>query len=268
MKTLKISIIYSLILILFSCSSNSDDDNNTNPTDYNFSIIQNIQNIQELDNVSFSIDNINNASISNITWFVNNVQITNSSYSLEKLFTTFGNFTIKAKIDYNSSQSKTVEKTINVSERTKYIVTIKKVEIMSCSSDNNWYVNGLGYWVKLKFDIRELDESNSETIKFISNEDATNWNTGASMYYPKIWDISNANYKVKVYQVGNYYPNNQQYYHTNITFYSAKSQQLVQQPFYQFNNLKLDLNPYRSLQPTTIILTNFDTQIRLTLQWN
>jgi hypothetical protein len=235
---------------------------------YNFSILQSIASIQELDNVTFSIDNPNNAAISNITWFVNDVQVPNLSFDLEKLFTTPGNFVIKAKVDYNNAQSKTVEKTIYVVERPKYLVTIKKVEIMSYANDGVWYVSGLGYWVKLKFDMRELDESGSESIKYISSEDATNWNTGASMRYPKVWDISNANYTVKVYQTGNYYPNNQEGYNTYISFQAAKSQQLVQQPYYEFNNLKLDLNPYRSLRPTTISLSNFDTQIRLTVEWN
>lgn len=236
--------------------------------DYNFSIMQSIASIQELDNVTFSIDNPNNAAISNITWFVNNVQAPNLSFNLEKLFTTPGNFVIKAKVDYNNALSKTVEKSIYVVERPKYLVTIKKVEIMSYANDGVWYVNGLGYWVKLKFDMRELDESGSESIKYISSEDATNWNTGASMRYPKVWDISNANYKVKVYQTGDYYPNNQGYYHTNILFQAAKSQQLVQQPYYLFNDLKLDLNPYRSLRPTTVSISNVDTEIRLTLEWN
>jgi hypothetical protein len=265
MKTINV-FFYFLVSILFSCSCNTSD--NVNPTDYNFSITQSIQSIQELDNVTFSIDNLNNASITNITWFVNDVQMPNLSYELEKLFAMPGNFVIKAKIEYNSALSKTIEKNIYVVERPKHLVTIKKVEVMSYANDDNWYVSGLGYWVKLKFDIRELDESGSESIKYISSEDATNWNTGASMRYPKVWDISNANYTVKVYQTGNYYPNNQESYHTYISFQAAKSQQLVQQPYYEFNNLKLDLNPYRSLRPTTISLSNFDTQIRLTVEWN
>lgn len=266
-KIRKYLFISFILFLFFSCSSDSNDGT-TNPVNYNFEILQDVQNIAELDNVSFSIDNENNAAITNITWFIDNIRIDNASFTLEKSFPTFGNYTVTARVDYNNNQSKTVEKVVLVAERPKYTVTIKKVELLSYSNDNFWYVNLLGYYVKLKFDITELDESNTQTIKYISSIDEANWGNGGIMFYPKVWDISDANYQVKVYQTGNFYPNNQPDYHTRITFYAARSQGLVQQPFYGFNNLELNLNPYRSLQPSIITLTNLDVEIRLTLQWN
>lgn len=267
MKTVINSFLSAIILMLFSCSSNSDDGADTSPTVPTFTIIQNVQNIQELDNVIFSVGNPNSANIHNITWFVNNTQVSNS-YDLEKAFSSFGSFTIKAKIDYNNTETTTIQKTVAVAERPKKLVSIKKVEMLSYAYDGQFYVTNLGYYVKLKFDIRELDESGSETIKYIATENDDNWGDGGIMYYPKVWDIASANYKVKVYNTGNYYPNNHEYYHTDIIFYAAKSQGLVQQPYYQINSLKLDLNPYRSLQPTTVTIVNEGMEIRLTLQWN
>lgn len=255
--------LFLLVFItLLSCSGNSDDE------DFNFTISQNIENIQELDEVYFNLDNINGSNITNATWYLNSSQVENNSLFYIKKFNEFGTFDLKVIVNYNNGQSKTIQKNLIVTERPKYNVTIKKVEILSYAFDNDFYVSLIGYRVKLKFDIRELDVFGNETIKYISTENTDNWANSSVMYYPKVWDVSSANYKVKVFQSGNYFPNNHPNYHTKIIFYSAKSQQAVQQPYLEFNTYRLDLNPYRTLQPTTITENNNGLQVRLTLQWN
>ncbi|MBL7885444.1 MAG: hypothetical protein JNJ52_01745 [Flavobacterium sp.] len=271
MKTLK-WLLFATSFIIISCSNSSDDSPQNSSENYTFSIDQDIQNIQELDNVTFFIQNTNSANINSIAWYVNNTMVSNTSTNLQKTFLTFGSFTIKAVVNYYNSQNtlltKTIEKQIQVSERPKNLVTIKKIEIVSFTDAYQFYVSLNGYYMKSKFDIRELDELDNPVIRLISTENSQNWGNSSSMTYPMSWDIISQNYQVKVYQSGNYYPNNQQYYHTDLTFYGAKSLVGVQQPFQQISNFKLDLNPYRSLHPTTINVSNLNMEIKLTLQWN
>ena len=70
MKHLK-QLFFLVIITLVSCSGNSDDEALTQ-TDYNFTISQNIENIQELDEVNFNLNNINVANITTATWYLNN----------------------------------------------------------------------------------------------------------------------------------------------------------------------------------------------------
>lgn len=263
MKTLKFIILNSAIILLFSCSK---DTNVSAVTEFKFTISQNVENIQEFDTAIFNIENNGNANISYVTWYIDNVEKTND-FAFEKYFEKTGNFNLKAKIFYENSLTKTIEKTIIVAERPKNLVTINKIELLSYAYNGQFYLDG-HYYVKLKFDLRELDETGNSIIKYLSTENTENWNQGGPMVYPIIWNTSNANYKVKVYKTGNYYPNNQEYYHTDLSLFAAKSNGLTQQPYYQLNNLKLDLNPYRSLKPSSITITNIDTEIRLTLQWD
>jgi hypothetical protein len=89
-----------------------------------------------------------------------------------------------------------------------------------------------------KFDIKELDEYNSNTIKYISSENTQNFN-GGNIDYPMSWDISAANYGVKVYQAGNFYPNNQPNYHASISFYGAdRNGDGSANAYFLINNLK------------------------------
>ena len=167
MKHLK-QLFFLVIITLVSCSGNSDDEALTQ-TDYNFTISQNIENIQELDEVNFNLNNINGANITTATWYLNNSQVENNSLYYIKKFNEFGNFVLKVIINYNNGQSKTIQTNLTITERPKYNVTIKKVEILSYSFDNDFYVNLNGYYVKLKFDIREFDIFGNETIKYISD---------------------------------------------------------------------------------------------------
>jgi hypothetical protein len=269
MKTIiKTSIILTIFTVLFSCSNSNDNPTSNNPQSYAFDMSQTSSSITELDNVVFSITNSNNANINTITWYVNNIQITPTSYTLSKTFIDFGTYIIKAKIDYNDSKTTTIEKSIVVTERPKNLVTISKVEITSYSAASQFETTYNGYYVKMKYEIRELDEYDSSVLKYISSENSQNWAHSSSMIYPISWDMSTANYNTKVYKSGSFYPNNQGYYNTEIIFYGAGSIGLIQQPYNTINDLKLDLNPYRTLHPTTINVSNGTMQIRLTLQWN
>ena len=144
MKTLK-WLLFATSFIIISCSNSSEDSPQNSSENYTFSIDQNIQNIQELDNVTFFIQNTNSANINSIAWYVNNTMVSNTSTNLQKTFLTFGSFTIKAVINYYNSQStllsKTIEKQIQVSERPKNLVTIKKIEILSFTDAYQFYVS-------------------------------------------------------------------------------------------------------------------------------
>ena len=273
MRILNNLVLISVLLLIFSCKKSTEENDPIIPPvvgNYNFTINQNIENIKEMDTVRFTIScSVNNTSITNITWYVNNNQVNVFSNSyFDKIFSTVGNYTVKAKIDYyksdNSLATSTIEKNIVVNERTKYLVKINKVEVLGYTGMSNFYISTLGYSLKSKFIINEKDESNLDVIKFTSTENFQNCNNAS--FNNMTWDISSANYQVKVFQSGNYYPLNQQGYNTEIDFYGAN---VFYGTSYQYLGiLYLNLNPYRSLKPSIIDVNTSSLQIRLTVEWN
>lgn len=272
MKTFKTLFLFIITSLLFSCSKSTNNNPNPIPETFTFSINQSVSNILELDDVTFSVSSSNiNANITKIVWLVNNVQISNSNpsiFTLTKAFSSAGTYAIKAVIYYNTSIA-TIEKSIVVNERPKSLVTFKNVEILSYFYDNEYYNSLYSFYkMKAKFEITELNAAGNDEIKVYSLENSQNWALNNFMIYPITWDISIADYKAKVYETGNFYPNNQGSYNSAITFYTAKSVGGIQQPYTIIKIAKIDLNPYRIQKPNTVDITYLDMKIRLTLQWN
>lgn len=265
-------ILIFFFLPFISCSSSDDEVSIENPqeTEYTFSIIQSKKEIYEFDNVVFNLLNSGNISIYSIQWYIDDVEI-DINEEINKTFMQSGNYKIKARIQhYNRSNTDIlttmVEKEIIVMPRAYYSVKIKKIEILSYSDFDNFAFNHYGVCSLISyFQIIELDEFGNPSIKYISSENNINEGVFVSNFQPMVWNISNVNYTVKVFQTGNYFPNGQSN-HTHFKIFGASVAQGT--PYSVINNYHVNLNSYRDIKPSTISENVNGMQIRLSLEWN
>lgn len=273
MQKLKAPLLLVFFLTLLSCSG-SDDSSSPVEQPATFAINQSVPNLEEGSEVTFTVSATSgNPSLASINWYLNNEYTTNDP-NFFRMFATAGSYTVKAEIQYykndNTLATATVEKTVTVTQRPKFLVKIKKVEILSFSGQSQFYTQFLGYYLRASFDIKEFDSSGTaQDIKYISAINSDNWAVGDNINYPITWNMAGANYSMVVYKTGNDYPNHQQSYNTLLTFYGAKRSGDGQTgPYNVINTYGVDLNPYRSLKPATISVNNNGMQIQLTLEWN
>ena len=267
----KILFCFCAAALSLSCSSSDDSPAAVAGTpNYTFDITQSVPAIVELDEVTFEVQSTGTATnINSERWYVND--ILNDEIQFGPIsFQEPGTYHLRVEITYGGTNvsSATINKDITIAERPKNLVKISNVEILSYAGQGQFYVDLLGYYMKAKFQITELDEAHSPIIRYISSENTQNFD-GGSMTYPISWNISSADYKVKVYRSGNYYPYGQQYYSTELDFYGAqRSSGGGAGAYYNIGTLYLDLNPYRSLHPTSITENTISgIEVRLTLEW-
>lgn len=268
MKNIKALLILAFVA-LTGCSS-SDDSNPVTEPEITFQISQDHNTIAEFDEINFTVTSTgSNFLINNISWYINGTQAESNFSDMRKVFNRAGSYNIRAEVNYqlsNASQySKTIEKTVTVTARPSYTVQLKKVEILSNVNDSQFYVPLLGYYMLAKYEIEGIDDQGSAYVAYMSP--VNNSNTGGSMHYPVSWDMAAANYKIKVYESGNYYPDNL-WYNSRIVFYAATRGNGSPNPYFALNTLFLDLNPYRFLKPTQLEVSNEGIAYRLTLDWN
>lgn len=75
--------IITILFCLVSCSNSDNNRTDTPVPDNNYTLVQSIDNIQELDNVAFTISGSNIIGISNTTWYINDIQINLSNYQFK-----------------------------------------------------------------------------------------------------------------------------------------------------------------------------------------
>lgn len=270
MKYIKTLLILTLV-VLSGCNSSDDSTSETVNPEVNFQINQDRETVTELDEINFTLaSSISNVGIMNVSWFVNGTRQESSYIDMRKLFERPGNYTIRAEVNYQLANapnppSKTIEKTITVGARPSYTVQLTKVEILSNTNDSQFYVPMLGYYMWAKYEIEGIDDQGLAYIAYMSPVNSTN--TGGSMQYPIVWDMAAANHKIKVYESGNYYPDNL-WYNSRITFYAANRGNGGPNPYFIFKTLFVDLNANRFLKPTQIERNVDGVAFRLTLQWN
>ncbi|CAL2074795.1 hypothetical protein [Tenacibaculum sp. 190524A02b] len=274
MKILKVLLLIVTFVTFYSCSNNSDniqDDNNIpTPKEYNFSITQSLNDIQELDKVEFKIGNKEDVNINEVKWYVNNNSV-EGYYDLHYTFSAFGEFKIKAEIIYykpqsSNSETKIVEKTVTVKEKPKYLVTVKKVEVLAYSYFENFKYNQFNRCsMKSYFQIEGKDEVGGYAILHSSSENLENARVYLYDFKVMSWDISAVDYKIKVYKTGNYYPNSQ-WYSSIFKFYGASV--VYGEAYKELTSYYLDLNPYRITKPSEVLANSGGLQIKLTLEWN
>ncbi len=256
------------ISLFFACKKS---DTSSGATNYTFSITQSIPSIQVLDQVSFNVESDPlYCNITNISWSLNASPYTSSSNFVKK-FQDPGNYNLSVTIDYydnnNVKKTTTLNKTLVVADLPNNMVTLNKIEINAMLNAGTFYVSPK-YFMKLKLLLTEKDESNTESIKYISPENSQNWGV-VNMIYPISFNLSALNYKMKVFKTGNIYPNLNQTYHTEISIQSAKQYLGSQEPFGYYDYFYLDLNTYRSIKPSTIdISSGKGVQYKLYVTWN
>ena len=268
----KIKALLILAFVALSACNSSDDattvGQQSNP-EITFQINQASEIATELDEVNFTLTASQpNLGIMNVSWFVNGQRQEQSDVEMNKRFDRPGNYTVRAEVTYavaNEQLSKTLEKAITVMPRPSYTVQLKKIEILSNVNDAQFYVPLLGYYMLAKYEIEGIDDQGLAYVAYMSPVNSSN--TGGSMYYPISWDMAAANYRIKVYQSGNYYPDNL-WYNSRIVFYAATRGNGVANPYFALNSLFVDLNPYRFLKPTQLEVSNNGIAFRLTLDWN
>ena len=270
----KIKALLILAFVALSACNSSDDvttvEQQSNP-EITFQINQDREAVTELDEVNFTLaPSDSNLGIINVSWFVNGLRQERDRVDMRKLFERTGTYIIRAEVNYQMSNSadqysKIIEKTVTVGVRPSYMVQLKKIEILSNVNDGQFYVPLLGYYMLAKYEIEGIDDQGSAYVAYMSPVNSSN--TGGSMYYPISWDMAAANHKIKVYQSGNYYPDNLGY-NNRIVFYAATRGNGVANPYFALNSLFVDLNPYRFLKPTQLEVSNNGIAFRLTLDWN
>ncbi len=202
MHQLKSLSIIAILFWIVSCSKSDNNNQNTPAPDNNYTLVQSIDNVQELDNVAFSISGSNTIGISNTTWYINDIQTSSGTLLIQKSFYNSGNFNVKVQINYTKTDGTpsitTIEKNVVVTDRPKNSVSIKKVEIIGYSNNNDFLATPLGYYMKAKFDTKELDDADTNTsvLKYSSSQNAQNWNGNFTMTYPMSWDISSSKFNV------------------------------------------------------------------------
>ncbi|MGB0895815.1 MAG: hypothetical protein ACPGU9_05610 [Flavobacteriaceae bacterium] len=274
MKNLKfLSAFLFVIVALVSCESSDDSSDNSNGTgggdNPTFTLYQNNSSPQELDAVNFSV-NSTNGGFNDIKWYVNNNLIQDAYYDLDYTFLQSGNFTVRADITYynnnGNQQSTSLENIVTVNERPKYLVTVKKVEVLAFDDFSDYVYNQYDRCsLKSYFDIKELDEYGSDAIQYTSTENTENLGEWLYSFQEMDWDIASANYQAIVYKTGNYYPNNQ-YYNFAINFYGAS--EVYGTPYSSIDDFGYDLNPYRNTRPSEITFNTYNMSVKLTLEWN
>lgn len=271
MKTIRVVGLLLIAVAFIGCSKKEEKtEQEDKPNTY--AISQSLQEVNELDEVTFSLNN--QSYVNSVKWFLNDLQVgTNSSWSNK--FYTSGTFTLKAVVEHGVSPNSLavttsiLQKEITINESPKYRVHIKKIEVLSYSSFNN-FSNGNSKYLKSYFEIIEKDPLNvsinnpTHLVKYISPENSANH--GVQSFQPMIWDIAAANYKVWVYKTGNNYPNRHFVYTTEIKLYGRYSA-VSSSAFNLLNTFKPALNTYRDLRPETMIFNNEGTQYRLTVEW-
>lgn len=266
----QINVLLLLAFLALGCSKS--DDSPTVAPGYSFSVGHDHDTVTELDEVEFNVQSVATpALINQVKWHINDVEQETTGSHMTKVFNTHGTYTVEAEITFTplgmSNQStQTVEMTVEVNQRPSRWVVIEKVEIISNAFQSDFYVSGDGYYLRTKFDIMATDSSGS-FIGYQSSVDDSNDHGSTVMDYPISWNIASASYGIKVYNTGNYYPYNQGY-NARIMFYGAS--RLFNGdplPFHIFNELDVDLNPYRALEPETVEINNMGLGVRLTLGW-
>ena len=270
LRKFQISFLLLCCTVAISCSSSDDTTYLPPEQTATFEILQSIPEVQEQDEVTFSINS--NVNVTAVTWYLNGSPIIFNS-TLTQIFDFPGTQNISAEVEYsvetnpNTILTTTVLKTLTVNEAAKYLVKIKKVAILSFSGQGDFYSQDMGYNIMSVFTIHDGGYMNLGYLRYTSPVNSENWVMGSTINYPISWEISEANYSTTVYQTANIYPNHQPGFHAMLTFYGAKRFGVNANNFSVINTLFLDLNPYRTLMPETISINNEGMQIECTLEW-
>lgn len=273
MKHLKILSAFLFVIITLTSCESSDDSSNDNQIgggdDPTFTLAQNNNSPLELDQVNFYV-NSSNGGFSEVKWYINNNLIQDAYYDLDYTFLQSGVFNVRADITYYNSNgiqmNTSLNNSITVNERPKYLVTIKKVEVLAFDDFSDYVYNQYDRCsLKSYFDIKEIDEYGSDTIQYTSTENTENLGEWLYSFQEMDWDITSVNYQTVVYKTGNYYPNNQ-YYNFAIKFYGAS--EVYGTPYSSIDDFGYDLNPYRNTRPSEITFNTYNMSVKLTLEWN
>lgn len=270
MKKIKALLILAFVA-LSACNSSDDAEAIVQQpaAEITFQIDQNRATLTELEEIQFTLTpSESNLAIMNVSWFINGEQQESNYVDMRKLFARAGNYAIRAEVNYQKSNtqfSKIIEKTVTVAARASYNVKLKKVEILSIVNVDRFYVPMLGYYMWVKYEIEGIDDQGLAYIAYMSTVNSTN--TGGSMQFPITWDMSAANRNIKVYESGNYYPDNL-WYNSRIVFHAATRGNGTQNPYFILDTLFVDLNQYRFLKPSQVDFSNNGIAYRLTLDWN